>query len=257
MTASPNFSFVGHRALITGSSRGIGAALAQAFATEGADVAVHGYRDREVGEALAGSLRAAGRKCLYIDADLSTEAGTEGAYASACAGLGDSPDIVVCSASIQEPADWRRITRASLEHQFAVNLFSTLRLCQLAVPAMEDKGWGRILTLGSVQETKPHPDMVAYAGTKCAQTSLVVNLARQLAPRGITVNNLAPGVVLTDRNRHRLADPAYAERMRAAIPAGTLGEPGDCVGAALLLCSDAGRYITGQTLYVDGGMSLT
>jgi NAD(P)-dependent dehydrogenase (short-subunit alcohol dehydrogenase family) len=172
-------------------------------------------------------------------------------------GLGGAPDILVCNASVQIPADWLDVTRADFDKQVAVNWSSTLELCQLAVPAMKTAAWGRILTVGSVQEARPHPHMIVYAGTKCAQTSLVVNLARQLAPHSITVNNLAPGVILTDRNTGRLADAAYARRVLAGIPAGVFGEPSDCAGAALLLCSDAGRYITGQTLFVDGGMSLS
>jgi NAD(P)-dependent dehydrogenase (short-subunit alcohol dehydrogenase family) len=85
---------------------------------------------------------------------------------------------------------------------------------------------------------------------------MVQNLAKQFAPHGVTLNNLAPGVILTDRNTEALTDTTYAEKVLAKIPAGHIGEPADCAGAALLLCSDAGRYITGQNLFVDGGMSL-
>jgi NAD(P)-dependent dehydrogenase (short-subunit alcohol dehydrogenase family) len=98
--------------------------------------------------------------------------------------------------------------------------------------------------------------MLVYASLKAAQTSMVRNLARQFAPRGVTVNNLAPGVIATDRNTERLAAAAYREQVLARIPAGRIGDPDDCAGAALLLCSEAGRYITGQSLLVDGGMSL-
>ena len=98
--------------------------------------------------------------------------------------------------------------------------------------------------------------MVVYAASKAAQTHMMLNLARQLAPDGVTLNNLAPGVICTDRNVEALADGAYAEKVRSAIPAGIFGQPSDCAGAALLLCSEAGRYITGQNLFVDGGMSL-
>ena len=113
-----------------------------------------------------------------------------------------------------------------------------------------------VLTVGSVQESLPHPDMVIYGASKCAQAGLVRNLAMQVAGCGVTVNNLAPGVIRTDRNTGRLADAAYSELVLAKIPARRFGAPEDCVGAALLLCSEAGRYITGQSLYVDGGMSL-
>ena len=129
-------------------------------------------------------------------------------------------------------------------------------MIQVLAPPMQERGWGRILSIGSVQEVTPHPNMVVYAASKAAQTSMMLNLARQLASDGITLNNLAPGVIRTDRNVEALADGTYAEKVRASIPAGIFGQPSDCAGAALLLCSEAGRYITGQNLFVDGGMSL-
>lgn len=98
--------------------------------------------------------------------------------------------------------------------------------------------------------------MIVYSVLKAAQTLMAKNLANQFAPRGVTINNLAPGVVDTDRSRARLTTPEYTQKVLSWIPTGHLGEPADCVGTALLLCTDAGRYITGQILFVDGGMSL-
>jgi NAD(P)-dependent dehydrogenase (short-subunit alcohol dehydrogenase family) len=95
-----------------------------------------------------------------------------------------------------------------------------------------------------------------YSALKSAQTTMVRNLAKQFAPHRVTVNNLAPGVILTDRSLARLEDPAYREKVLSWIPAQYFGEAEDCAGAALLLCSEAGRYITGQSYTVDGGMSL-
>ncbi|OAM91226.1 SDR family oxidoreductase [Termitidicoccus mucosus] len=247
-----SLSLTGRRALVTGSTRGIGRVLALAFAQAGASVAMHG---RDGGLQAAAAARAASAACL-VQSDLADADGPRRAYEQAVAGLGGAPDILVCNASLQIPADWLAVTRADFDKQVAVNWRATLELCQLAAPAMKAAGWGRILTVGSVQEAHPHPHMIVYAGTKCAQSSLATNLARQLAPCGVTVNNLAPGVILTDRNTVRLADSAYAAKVLASIPADYFGEPTDCAGAALLLCSDAGRYITGQTLFVDGGMSL-
>jgi NAD(P)-dependent dehydrogenase (short-subunit alcohol dehydrogenase family) len=121
---------------------------------------------------------------------------------------------------------------------------------------MIERKWGRILTIGSVQEAVPHPDMLVYSALKAAQTLMVRNLAKQFAPHGVTINNLAPGVIDTDRSRIRLTEAAYLEKVLCKIPASYIGEADDCAGAALLLCSDAGRYISGQNLFVDGGMSL-
>lgn len=98
--------------------------------------------------------------------------------------------------------------------------------------------------------------MIFYEAGKAAVVNMVRNLAVQLAPDGITVNNLAPGVILTNRNTDALADEAYREQVRSRIPVGFFGEPPDCTGLALLLCSEAGRYITGQDIFVDGPLSL-
>ena len=129
-------------------------------------------------------------------------------------------------------------------------------LIQAAVPHMKEAHWGRIVTVGSVQEAKPHPDMLIYAASKAAQTNMMHSLALQLARDGITVNNLVPGVIFTDRNVEALSDPAYAKRVTDGIPVGFYGEPEDCAGIVSLLCSEEGRYITGQSIYVDGGMGV-
>ena len=135
--------------------------------------------------------------------------------------------------------------------KIAVNLRTPLELLQSLVPPMAERGWGRVLTIGSVQQMRPHPKMMVYAGTKAAQWNWMRNLARQFGGKGVTVNNLAPGAILTARNRAQMAveGAALVER----IPAGRLGHPHDLRGAAALLCSDAGAYINGVNLYVDGG----
>jgi glucose 1-dehydrogenase len=138
----------------------------------------------------------------------------------------------------------------------AVNLDATRRLVAALTPGMVERGWGRVLAIGSVQEVKEHPLLLIYAGLKAAQTSMMRNLARQLGPRGVTCNTLAPGVIETERNRAVLADETYRAAVLNRIPLGHLGAPEHCVGAALLLCSEAGRYITGERLLVDGGMHL-
>jgi NAD(P)-dependent dehydrogenase (short-subunit alcohol dehydrogenase family) len=245
----------GRRALVTGSSRGIGAAIALGLAECGADVAIHFAGRADAGEETAGRVRALGRRAHLVRADLSDEDGPRAAFEGAVAGLG-GVDILVLNASIQEKKAWTDFTRAEIDRHYAVNYRSAYELLQLAAPAMCERGWGRILTVGSVQEIRPHPLMLPYSSLKHAQTGLMLGLAKQLAPRGVTINGLAPGVILTDRNTDALADPAYAEKVRAAIPAGRFGESSDCVGAALLLCSDAGAYITGQNIFVDGGLGL-
>jgi NAD(P)-dependent dehydrogenase (short-subunit alcohol dehydrogenase family) len=160
-------------------------------------------------------------------------------------------DILVLNASIELPEAYQDISRAHFDRQIAVNLRTPLELLQSLVPPMAERGWGRVLTIGSVQQMRPHPKMMVYAGTKAAQWNWMRNLARQFGGKGVTVNNLAPGAILTARNRDQMAveGAALVER----IPAGRLGHPNDLCGAAALLCSDAGAYINGVNLYVDGG----
>lgn len=255
MKLPDSFNLAGRRALVTGSSRGIGAALALALADAGADVVVHYAGQPDAAETVAARIRAAGRRTGVVRADLGASDGARQAHEGVVAALGGI-DILVLNASIQTKKNWTDFTRADIDEHYAVNYRSSLELLQLAAPGMIAGHWGRILTIGSVQETRPHPEMLVYSSLKHAQTGLALGLARQLAPHGITINNLAPGVIQTDRNTAALSDPAYAEKVRAAVPAGLLGESTDCVGAALLLCSDAGRYITGQNLFVDGGLGL-
>ena len=127
---------------------------------------------------------------------------------------------------------------------------------QKYIPQMREKKWGRVLNIGSVQQSRPHTHMAVYAASKCALASLTENIAKQSAPDGVTVNMLVPGVIATPRNDEALSDPVYRGQVLAKIPAGRAGEADECAFPALLLCSDEGRYITGSQLYVDGGMRL-
>ncbi|MFZ4780522.1 MAG: SDR family NAD(P)-dependent oxidoreductase [Terrimicrobiaceae bacterium] len=249
------FSLKGRRALVTGSSRGIGRAIAVVLAEAGADVAIHYAAQPEAAEETARQAAAFGGRTPLIKGDLGADGAAKSIHEQTIAALGGL-DILVLNASVQIPKPWMEITREDFEKQTAVNYRSSLELLQLAVPGMIERQWGRILTIGSVQEKKPNLEMLIYSSLKNAQSGMALSLAKQLAPQGVTVNNLAPGVIETDRNRDRISAPEDNARVLSWIPAKVIGQPEDCAGAALLLCSDAGRYITGQSLFVDGGMSL-
>jgi len=255
MNHPSTFDLAGRRALVTGSARGIGTAIAIGLAEAGADLVIHYAGRAAAAEQTAAQVRALGRRAAIVQADLGADDGPRRVYEGSVAALGGL-DILVLNASIQIKKPFTEFTRAELDLHYAVNFRSSYELLQLAAPAMMERRWGRLLTIGSVQEVRPHPLMLPYSCSKHAQTGLVLGLAKQLAPHGITINGLAPGVILTDRNTDALADPGYAETVLAAIPAARFGTTADCVGAALLLCSDAGAYITGQNLFVDGGLSL-
>lgn len=233
---------------MTGSTQGIGKAIAAALAERGASVIVHGANDRDKCRMAAEEI---GGVADYAVADLSREDAAAHLYRQ----TGDV-DILVLNASVQSRRPWNRIPAEEFQQQIQVNLRATLELIKLYEPYMAGQRWGRIVTIGSVQQHKPHPQMLIYAATKEAQMSIVKNLAAQLAPWGITVNNLSPGVIATPRNEEALQDGAYREQLLAKVPAGFVGQGEDCAGATLLLCSEEGRYIAGIDLIVDGGMHL-
>lgn len=241
----------GKKALITGSSRGIGRAIAIDLAKNGADIIVHYAGNKTHAEEVKEQIEALGRSCSIIQADLCKPEKVEGLIE----GIG-GVDILVLNASVQYKKQWENISNEDFYGQINCNLLASMLLIQQAVPYMRKNQWGRIVTIGSVQEGKPHPDMLVYSASKAAQTNIAKSLAVQLAKDGITVNNVAPGVIYTDRNREALADEEYAKKVIASIPVGFYGEPTDCAGIVSLLCSEEGRYITGQSIYVDGGKSL-
>jgi NAD(P)-dependent dehydrogenase (short-subunit alcohol dehydrogenase family) len=245
----------GKRALVTGSSQGIGRAIAEALAEFGADVMVHCARDVAKAEAVRTAIEGYGVRSGIAVCDLADPKAAEKIHAETLAAIG-TVNILVLNASVQIRRPWQEVTLDEYRRQIDVNFGACVWLMQKFVPAMRSSRWGRILTIGSVQQVRPHPEMLVYSATKSALENLVRNLAPQLARDGITVNNLAPGAIATGRNEQVLADEAYRRQVLAKIPVGAIGEPGDCAGLAVLLCSEAGRYMTGQNLFVDGGMGL-
>ena len=227
------FNLTGRIALVTGSTRGIGKAIGDALEEYGAKVIRHNSK-----------------VC-----DLSDPAAIEAFFAKLQA-ENAMPDILVANASIQQKTPWTEFPMDEARKEIQVNFLATLRMFQLCYPKMKAQKWGRLIAVGSVNERRPHPDMCVYAATKSAQENLIRGIGRQVAPEGITVNNLCPGVFYTDRNRECLADPVYGPKVTAAIPMHDYAMPEDAAGAAVLLASDAGRYITGATILIDGGLSI-
>ena len=227
------FDLTGRIALVTGSTRGIGKAIGDALEEYGAKVIRHNSK-----------------VC-----DLSDPAAIDAFFAKLQA-ENSMPDILVANASVQEKIPWTEFPMDEARKEIQVNFLATLRMFQLCYPKMKAQKWGRLIAVGSVNERRPHPDMCVYAATKSAQENLIRGIGRQVAPEGITVNNLCPGVFYTDRNRECLADPVYGPKVTAAIPMHDYAMPEDAAGAAVLLASDAGRYITGATILIDGGLSI-
>jgi NAD(P)-dependent dehydrogenase (short-subunit alcohol dehydrogenase family) len=258
------FSMSGRRALVTGGSVSIGRSIALAFAEAGADVAIHHARAADVAfgkpdaaEETAGLIRQEGRKCAVIEADFEKPGEARRSVKAAIAAL-DGIDVLVICASIQYRAPFDAVTPEQIERQIQINFKATIELLQAGLPPMKERGWGRVITIGSINETNPEAELAIYAALKIAQHNLAINLARQYAPFGVTINNISPGLIATERNRWRRADAdAWAEIEKGSSPMGRAGTPDEIAGAALLMCSDAGSFITGADLQVTGGRHLS
>lgn len=261
--AASRFDIEGRRALVTGASLGMGQAIAMELARNGSDVVVHHASsvDQALGEPdaaaeIVAAIEALGRRAWRLDVDLAAP-GAGRAVAEQAVGLAERVDILVICASIQYNAPFLETTDEQFERQVAINYKAPHDLLQAALPSMARRGWGRVLAVGSINQYAPRAHLTTYAALKSAQFNLVRNLAAQYAPHGVTVNNIAPGLMRTPRNRWRREDIAgWEETAAACCPMHRAGEPDDVAGAALLLCSDAGSYITGVDLVVAGGMQL-
>ena len=241
--------------LVTGGSQGIGKAIAKGMAEFGANVIIHYNSNHSKAIETLDELNSLGNKTGSIAANL-TETGSEETIYEYCVSAFGHIDILVLNASIQFRKDWQKISNEEFEQQINANFRSSLFLIQKFVPPMRDKNWGRVIIIGSVQQRRPHAAMTVYSATKSALENVVISLAPDLAKNQITINNVAPGAILTGRNEKVLSDNDYHQLVINKIPLGWVGNPVDCAGICVLLASDAGKYITGENIYVDGGMGL-
>ena len=249
------FDLTGKTVLITGSSRGIGQAMAKGFAQAGANVIVHGSHPGKNIDETVSEIKKNGGNAVGVAADLSkgeqiAELITK--FQQTFGGI----DILILNASMQSYMTVEDFEEDEFQREYDVNLKSSFQLIKAVLPGMKAKKWGRILTIGSVNQWKQSARLAIYSTTKSAQVNLVMNCAREYAKYGITFNNLAPGVITTDRNVETLKDKAVREKLLAMIPAFRFGKTVECVGPALMLCSEAGSYITGADIPVTGGMHL-
>lgn len=235
------------KVLVTGSTQGIGKAIAAAFVAQGDEVTVHCSTDLAKAERVRAEIGAA----HAATADLADAAQARGLYAKTGA-----VDCLILNASVQYKQHWQEITEEAIDRQLSVNVKSTLLLMQAYYPAMKERGYGRIVTIGSVNQHRCHPELALYSATKCAVMRLVKNIAKEAAPFGVTVNNVAPGAIATPRNADVYNNATLRAAVESAIPMGRFGSAEDCAGAVLFLCGKGGSYITGADIAVDGGMSL-
>ncbi len=246
------FGLRGRTALVTGSSRGIGAAIAEGLAGAGARVILHGTSEAGT-KAVRARIEAAGGVADELACDLAVpEAGRRLIrQAEALAPV----DILVINASAQINASLADLTAADLSFQLAVNLGSTVDMLQTVLPLMAARGWGRVVSVGSVNQLRPKGIVSAYAATKAAQHNLIQSQARDYAQSNVLLNTLAPGLIDTDRNAGRRDnDPeGWAQYTRSLNWMGRAGQPSEMVGAAIFLASDACSFMTGEAIFLTGG----
>lgn len=248
------FSLRGRAALIVGGSRGIGRAIADGFADAGANVAVVGRSPGPLAETVA-ELERYGVRALALTADVSSDAGRAQLVADAVAGLGRL-DILVNSAGAKPPrGDMLDRARNELPDLIDVNVLAYYQLSLSAARIMKAQGWGRIINITSATGQKARRGMGEYAITKAAEIMMTRAFAVELGEYGVTVNALAPILTRTEFSVAQLADASDVARVLAMQAIKRIADPEDLVGAALLLASDAGAFITGTTITIDGGAS--
>lgn len=241
-------------ALVTGGAQGIGLAVAERLAQEGADIALHVRKADDRSRAAQQRIAATGRRCEVFTGDLTDVPRMQAVVAEAAQALGHL-DILVNNAGIELKADFLDTTEDDYDRVMDVNLKGAFFTAQAFARALRGSGrLGRIIHMSSVHEELPFPHFTSYCASKGGMRMLMRNMAIELAPLGITVNNVAPGAIRTPINDDLLNNPAQLKALTAQIPLGRMGEPPDVAGAVAFLASPDAHYITGTTLVVDGGL---
>jgi gluconate 5-dehydrogenase len=249
------FSLRGRVALVTGGSSGIGAGMATALARAGARVVLMA-RDPGKLRATAEEIIAGGGDAAWTPADLSERITLPAAASSACAHFGE-PDILVNCAGINLRPPLAELPESDWDLSLALNLTAPFLLGQRFGPGMAERGWGRIINVTSQQARRAFGNSGAYGVSKGGVDSLTRSQSEAWAPRGVRVNSVCPGWVSTPLTAEVAADPARTAALAARTMVKRNAVPSDFEGTAVFLCSPASDFITGQTIYVDGGFSVT
>jgi glucose 1-dehydrogenase len=243
-------------AIVTGAGRGIGAALAKGLAREGAALVVNYSRSAKEAQKVAEEIVAAGGRAVAVQADVENLAEHERLISAAVDQLGGL-DILVNNAGLEYRESFLTTTEEQFDHTLGVNLKGVYFLSQKAAQAMIHAGkGGKIVNISSCHDTVPLNLRSAYGVSKGGLAMLTKSLALELAEHKINVNGLAPGAILTEMNSATLSVPEVRTRLVSRIPWNRLGDVEDCVGACVFLASAEADYVTGITLYVDGGLLL-
>jgi NAD(P)-dependent dehydrogenase (short-subunit alcohol dehydrogenase family) len=252
VTVAPDFSLRGRTALVTGASRGIGEQAALTLAAAGATVVLASRSTGEL-ERVAAAARAAGAsEAVVVTTDVTDEAAVEAAVARAVEATGRLDVLVNVAGGARFMAPVAAIRSDGWDKVVSLNLRGVFLACRAALPRMGEGG--SIVNVASVAALQASPTMAAYGAAKAGVVALTRTLAVEAAPLRVRVNCLAPGWVRTELTRFLWSDTEQARAITSRVPLGRWGEPSELAGPLLLLASDAGSYITGATLVVDGGL---
>jgi glucose 1-dehydrogenase len=241
--------------LVTGGGQGIGAGIAVRLAQEGADLIIDYYDHPEEADAVKAQITALGRRAITIQADVSRYDGVNKLIDEGVAGMGRI-DILINNAGVEKNASFWDATEKDYDFVLNTNLKGPFFLTQAFVRHLQArKAGGKVINISSVHEELPFPHFTSYCASKGGMKMMMRNLSIELAPLGITINNVAPGAIETPINTKLLNDPEKLKALLANIPLNRLGKPGDVAGAVAFLASSDADYITGTTLVVDGGLT--
>ncbi|HYT88547.1 MAG TPA: 3-oxoacyl-ACP reductase family protein [Gemmataceae bacterium] len=245
------FDVTGKVALVTGGSKGLGLAMARGLAEAGADIVISSRHEDELRTALEEILQGTGRRGHFVVADMARRGDVPRLASEALQKMGRI-DILINNAGTNVPQAIDEITDEDWDRVMEINLRSVMALTRALVPQMKARKWGRIIHISSIMAFVSNPGRSGYSASKAALVGMTHGSAHDLGAFGITVNCIAPGPFLTDLPG-RLLSAAEKERFASRTALNRWGDPKELVGPALLLASDAGSYITGATLVVDGG----
>lgn len=249
------FDLTGQVAVITGASRGIGRAIATAMAQGGARVVVSS-RKAEACEAVVASIRAAGGEAIAVPCNVAERAQLEALVAATVSRWGRL-DILVCNAAVNPYfGPMARMPDDAYERIMNTNVRSNFWLCNLAASRMAEQGGGSIILISSIGANQGSATLGVYGMSKAADYALVRNLAVEWGPRGIRANGIAPGLIKTDFSRALWQNEELLRNVEQGTPVRRIGQPEDIGGVAVFLASRAAAYLTGQTLVVDGGITV-
>ncbi|MCX7512532.1 SDR family NAD(P)-dependent oxidoreductase [Frateuria sp. STR12] len=244
----------GKVALVTGAAQGIGRAIALRLAQEGAAVAIEDRVANDRARETLAQVQACGVQACLIEGDIGEVEVDRRVIAEAVTQLGRI-DILVNNAGVERRAGFLDVTEADYDLVLNVNLKGVFFLTQAFARHVRERGdGGRVVNISSVHEELPFPHFASYCASKGGVKMLMRDLAVELAPLGITLNNIAPGAIKTPINAHLMSDPALMKALMKNIPLQRLGSPEEVAGAVAFLCGGDASYMTGSTLFIDGGL---